>query len=39
MKTLSWFFDFPVSTGVLIISTIVIAAVATFSFYKGWWKL
>ena len=28
MKLLSWFFDFPVSTGVLIIATVVIAAAA-----------
>lgn len=39
MKTLSWFFDFPVSTGVLIIGTIVVAAAATITFYKGLWKL
>lgn len=39
MKTLSWFFDFPVSTGVLIIGTIIVAAVATITFYKGLWKL
>lgn len=39
MKTLSWFFDFPVSTGALIIGTIVVAAVATITFYKGLWKL
>ncbi len=39
MKLLSWFFDFPVSTGVLIIATVVIAAAATISFYKGWWRL
>lgn len=39
MKTLSWFFDFPVSTGTLIIGTIVVAAIATITFYKGLWKL
>lgn len=39
MKTLPWFFDFPVSTGVLIIGTIIVAAVATITFYKGMWKL
>lgn len=33
------FLGYPVSTGSLILGTIVIAAVATFSFYKGWWKL
>lgn len=37
MKTL--FFGYPISTGVLIIGTIVIAIIATVSFYKGWWKL
>lgn len=39
MKVISWFFDFPVSTGVLIIGTIVVALVATITFYKGWWRL
>lgn len=39
MNTLSWFFDFPVSTGVLIIVTVVVAAIATITFAKGWWKL
>ncbi len=39
VKTIPWFFDFPVSTGVLIIATIVIAAIATITFAKGMWKL
>lgn len=38
-KTLSCFFDFPVSTGVLIIGTVVVAAVLTITFAKGMWKL
>lgn len=39
MKVMHWFFDFPVSTGTLIIGTIVVAAVAAITFYKGLWKL
>ena len=39
MKTLPWFFGFPVSTGVLIIGTVVIAVIATVTFYKGMWRL
>lgn len=39
MNTLSWFFDFPVSTGVLIIGTVVVAVIATVTFAKGLWKL
>lgn len=39
MQTMSWFFDFPVSTGALIIGTIVIAVVATVTFAKGLWRL
>ncbi len=33
------FLGYPASTGILILGTIVIAAIATFTFYKGWWKL
>lgn len=36
---LHWFFDFPTSTGVLIIGTIVSALVATITFAKGLWRL
>ena len=39
MNTLSWFFDFPVSTGVRIIGTVVVAVIATVTFAKGLWKL
>lgn len=39
MNTLSWFFDFPVSTGVLIIGTISVAVIATVTFTKGLWRL
>ena len=39
MNTLSWFFDFPVSIGVLIIGTVVVAVIATVTFAKGLWKL
>ncbi len=38
MQLLSWFFDFPVSTAVLIIATIVLALGATITFAKGLWK-
>ncbi len=38
MQLLSWFFDFPVSTAVLIIATIVLALSATITFAKGLWK-
>lgn len=37
MKTL--FLGFPVSTGVLIIGTIAVAAIATITFFLGKWKL
>lgn len=37
MKTL--FLGFPVSTGVLILGTIVVAAIATITFVLGKWKL
>lgn len=33
------FLGYPLSTGALIIGTIIFAAIGTFSFYKGWWKL
>lgn len=33
------FLGYPFSTGTLILGTIIIAAIATFTFYKGWWKL
>lgn len=36
---LHWFFDFPVSTGVLILATMGGAAVATITFAKGLWRL
>ncbi len=36
---LHWFFDFALSTGVLIIGTIIVAAVATITFYLGLWRL
>ena len=39
MNTLSWFFDFPVSTGFLIIGTISVAVIATVTFAKGLWRL
>lgn len=32
-------FGYPLSTGILILITIVGAAIGTFTFYKGWWKL
>jgi len=35
---MSWFFDFAPSTGGLIIGTIVVALIATITFYKGLWK-
>ena len=35
----SLFCGYPLSTGILIIGTIVVAAIATISFYKGWWRL
>lgn len=39
MDKVSWFGDFPVSTTVLIIGTIVVAAAVTITFYKGLWRL
>ncbi len=39
MNTLSWFFDFPVSTGALIIGTVSIAVAATVTFARGLWRL
>lgn len=33
------FLGYLFSTGTLILGTIIIAAIATFTFYKGWWKL
>jgi hypothetical protein len=33
------FFNYPLSTGILIIGTIVVAAIATVSFYYGKWTL
>ena len=39
MNTLSWFSDFPVSTGVLIIGMISVAVIATVTFAKGLWRL
>lgn len=39
MSTLTWFFNFPVSTGALILGTIGVAVAATVTFYKGLWKL
>ena len=38
MQLISWFFDFPVSTAVLIITTILLALTATITFAKGLWK-
>lgn len=39
MNTLSWFFDFPVSTGMLIIGTLAVAALTTITFARGMWRL
>lgn len=33
------FCNYPVSTGILIIATVVIAAIGTISFYLGKWTL